>query len=244
MLYRNEKGFGLIELLVSILIGLIVVTGITSLVVATLRTNTENLQMTRLTQDLRSVMQLVTSDLRRAGFDQDAVFDFGTGAQSSNDFRDISLYDSTGTLLDVNSGIQGGADASVCVLYSYDQNADGDPQDTEAGGFRLNSDEGLIEAKIRNPAGDTNFSDDTCGQGRWEALTDPSFLTVTEFTITTVDEDGDGTNESVPAVIDESGNLVLTIRELEVTIAGELSADPTMIREINETIRVRNDFLN
>lgn len=231
---RLPHGFGLIELLISIVIGLIVVAGITSLVVATLRANTDNLQMTRLTQEMRGVTQLVTRDLRRAGFDRTAIRDFGTGGQTNNAFMGINAFDDSNTEKDLSAGFDStAAERATCILFSYDADGDGDAQPGEFRGFRLDADNNAIEVKVSGAATDAD-----CSDGTWETLTDTATVRVDEFSISTVD------GNPVPVLTDSDGNVILTVREMVVRLDAGLVNDPSVQRSMRETVRVRNDLLN
>lgn len=233
---NKQNGFGLIELLISILIGLIVVAGISSLVVATLRANTENLQMTRLTQEMRSVMQLVTRDLRRAGYDQNALRDFGTGGQPNNQFTSIRVFQDETDEKSLTNGIAGTEAARAnCILFSYDSNGDGSAQVGEFRGFKLDAATNSVKIKDSGSSADADCAD---GTGNWETLTDTATVRVDEFSISTVD------GNSVPVLRDLAGNPILTVRELVVTMDAGLVNDPDVQRSIRETVRVRNDLLN
>jgi prepilin-type N-terminal cleavage/methylation domain-containing protein len=63
----RQKGFSLVELMISLTLGLVVMGGALSIVTSILATNTSTLKMTRLDQELRAVMMMLTRDLRRAG---------------------------------------------------------------------------------------------------------------------------------------------------------------------------------
>lgn len=65
---RHQKGFGIPELLIGITIGLIVVAAAMTLMQVTLRNSGDNIKMARLEQDLRQAMQMISRDLRRAGW--------------------------------------------------------------------------------------------------------------------------------------------------------------------------------
>lgn len=216
-------GFGLIELMISILVGLIVIAAVTSLVVATLRMNTETLRMTRLNQDLRSVMALVTRDIRRAGYWPYAIEDIGSGLSLNP--HDVITFDD----IDLGDGL----DAS-CILYSHHEDGAGsigavDPPEQE--GFRLNSDNLWIEA-----ADPVSGPTDCNADSGWIALTDDlpdgRLIEITEFAFRTVDDEPFATAGGV------------TIREIVVSLEGRLADDPTVTRRIEETIRVRNDWIN
>lgn len=240
---NQQKGFGLIELLISIVIGLIVVAGISSLVVATLRANTENLQMTRLTQEMRAVMQLVTRDLRRAGYDQNAVRDFGTGSQSNNQFTSISAFQNETDQKFLTDGIAGTEAArATCILFSYDFRGpdpddppDGEPQSSEFRGFKFDAATNSVKIKDSGSAANADCAD---GTGNWETLTDTATIRVDEFSISTVD------GSSVPVLEDLAGNPILTVRELVITLDAGLVNDPDVQRSMRQTVRVRNDLLN
>ena len=60
-------GFTLIELMVSMVIGLIVIGAVMALVLSMVRSNKETIAATRLTQELRATSALITSELQRAG---------------------------------------------------------------------------------------------------------------------------------------------------------------------------------
>lgn len=231
---KRVDGFGLIELMVSIVIGLIVMTGIISLVVATLRANTENLEMTRLNQEMRSVMQLVTRDLRRGGYTQQAIRDFGSGNQSNNDFTGIRVFDGSTELDYADSGITE-ADPADCVLFSYDSDGNGDAEAGEFRGFKYDAANNAIRAKVSGNASDADCAD---GTGTWETLTDTATVQVNEFAITTRN------GNAVPVMTDSAGNPVLTIRELVISLDAQLAEDDGVRRTMRETVRVRNDLLN
>lgn len=226
----NQQGLSLIELMVAVVIGLIVIGGLTSIVVATLRTNNDNVQMTRLTQDLRAVMQLVTRDIRRAGYWPLAIEELGTGI-STNPHDTLTFY-SGGSVDDPLDGLD-----ADCVEYSYHLDdpmnlslKDDEREADEQKGFRYDSENDLIEVKTSGAASCTEDSDD------WDPLTDSNeserVFEITEFSFATV-----GGNP-FPAADD------VTIREIVIAVEGRLVDDPAVTRRIEETIRVRNDQIN
>lgn len=62
----SQLGFGLVELMVGLLVGMIVVGAATSILSSTLISSNDNIKMARLDQELRQVMTMVARDLRRA----------------------------------------------------------------------------------------------------------------------------------------------------------------------------------
>jgi prepilin peptidase dependent protein B len=101
---RRQTGFTLIEMMIGLVVGLIVIGAVSAFAAATLRATSQNAQSSRLTQDLRTAMTLVTRELRRAGHDSEAITRLGTGLPLSN-------Y----TALSVSNG---------CLLYQYERAGD------------------------------------------------------------------------------------------------------------------------
>lgn len=224
----------LIELMVAIVIGLIVVGGLTSLVVATISTNNDNMNMTRLTQELRNSMQLITRDLRRAGFSRDALLDVGTGAMA-NPFITVDYQDLDGD----------GFDDDNCILYSFDgepaiasgssvtTGVDGTASASEQHGVRYDQDNLAIDY-----IADSDNTLSTCGgTDDWVPMTDKNAVEITSLTFGDV-----GSTGSFPTVTSSGGSV--TVREIQVTISGQLKDDPDFNRTIQDTVRVRNDVFN
>lgn len=69
---RLQRGLSLVEMMVGVTIGLFVVAGASVLMVSQLGENRRLLLETQVQQDLRAAADLVTRDLRRAGYDRNA----------------------------------------------------------------------------------------------------------------------------------------------------------------------------
>lgn len=63
---RRQSGFGLVELMIGLLVGMIIVAAALSLLTTTMASSNDSIKMTRLDQELRQVMTMLTRDLRRA----------------------------------------------------------------------------------------------------------------------------------------------------------------------------------
>jgi type II secretory pathway component PulJ len=64
----RQTGFSLVELLVSLATGLFLIAGVLGIFTSTLHSQSETLKMTRLNQELRRVADLVSRDVKRAGY--------------------------------------------------------------------------------------------------------------------------------------------------------------------------------
>lgn len=97
---RHASGFSLIELMVSLVLGLIVVGAVLALVISIMKSNRQTLQATRLNQELRATLSVIANDLRRAR----SVSDPLTTAKAigGNPYRAVSTA------------------TAGCVRYAYD----------------------------------------------------------------------------------------------------------------------------
>lgn len=64
----KQKGLGLVELMVSILIGMIIMSGLVAIASATFGANAAQMRMAQLNFELRSVVDTLSRDLRRASY--------------------------------------------------------------------------------------------------------------------------------------------------------------------------------
>jgi len=72
--YRaSQKGFSLIELMISLVVGLIVSGAAVALVAAIGKSNADTVRATRLTQELRATTEVIARDLRRARSNVDPI---------------------------------------------------------------------------------------------------------------------------------------------------------------------------
>jgi prepilin peptidase dependent protein B len=269
MLNNHQKGLTLIELMIGLLVGAIVVAGAISVFSGSVKNSTDNINLTRLNQDLRAMMDIMARDIRRAGF---VTSDPDTNMNSvlNNPFfsatTDIAVYDP-------------GPVNGSCIVYSYNRDNDSPVVvDTNApverSGFRLDSVDKNLEMR---KSGTTNTN---CPDDEFENITEPEVeitaLTfgvvekVLDITSMMTDTDNDGClngDDQNPAMVSSScktGNYgngfcdsgeacnscdrtgspkpaCLYIRTVTITLAGRLKDDNTVTQTISEQVRVRND---
>ena len=106
----SQKGLTLIEMMIALVLGLFVTAAIITVFSTNVRTNTENLKMIRLNQELRGAMTLMVDELKRAGYSGDSTI---------STFMDQTNFTTT------------------CASYSYDINANSSYDSVEHYGFRL-----------------------------------------------------------------------------------------------------------
>src|SRR5699024_6114092 len=117
----RQKGFTLVELMIALALGLIIIGGALSMVTSILATNISMLKITRLDQELKAVMMMITRDLRRAGSHGRIAEDILAGHIIFPDpFSEIHV------------SVDG-----HCILFSYDKDSDGALDTNDRYGFRL-----------------------------------------------------------------------------------------------------------
>jgi Tfp pilus assembly protein PilW len=109
------RGFSLIELMISMVIGMIVALGAVSLIVAIDQSNSETIQATRLTQELRTLSVVIADDIKRTRRVDDPIAMVGQGTTSACATAPVTpaqpCYPMTTTL--AVSGVP------TCVTYGY-----------------------------------------------------------------------------------------------------------------------------
>lgn len=232
---KAQRGASIIELLVGIAVGLIVVTGAVKLMSDTMGSNRRLLLETRVNQDLRAAADLIVRDIRRAGYWNNAaggVFSTNGVPAAPNPYRNIDL-------------------ASNVIRYTFARDGNNTVEAPEWAGYRLNG--GALEMLVSR--------DETASPPAesWQQLTDPKVVTITTLTITPL---------ATPRLVElytycscmtkltctaadfqGGGTYVgsrprLTIRQFDVVLAGQAVNDPSVQREIRESVRVRNDQLD
>ncbi|QLG87328.1 prepilin-type N-terminal cleavage/methylation domain-containing protein [Chitinibacter bivalviorum] len=96
---KNQGGFTLVEILVSLALGLLIIGGAFTFFLGNLKTSSNMLSQSKLQQEIKSTADFIQRDLRRAGYKP-----YGSAATVSN----IYTGKTNGTLSKEN-----------CVLYSY-----------------------------------------------------------------------------------------------------------------------------
>lgn len=213
---QQEAGYTLIELMVGLLVGLIVLSAVVYMLLMTLSSSRGVFNSTKLNQELSTLNDLMTGELRRAGY-----WPAASGAVTSP----FSL----GT----EEGLRVPSD--TCVLYTYDADGSQSIEDSERLGFRLQ--DGGIDARKSGPAGV-----DCTSTGSWESITDDSFMDVSEFKATESSicwlKDGSASWANCSGA---PSTGIVSIRELNIYLKANVVADPDWEGTINETIKVRNN---
>lgn len=258
-MFSRQKGMTLVELMLGLAVGLIVMGSIFSIYLSTVENNARMLSNSKLNQELSALMNVMTNDIRRAGY-WGNIPPAGLSSPQGNPFAQVD-----DTALEVHAGNapQGAMGSGDCVIYTYDADADGVLDNADIRGFRLNN--GVVQMRER---GDTasNPTHDSCadGAGTWRDVTDGNLISITALSFDLADsaclntaEPNGLENGGDPAVIDDageadcytvvpaagSGEFTVETRQILVSLTGTLVGDPGVQRTLTQEIRVRNDLV-
>ena len=103
------RGFSLIEMLIAIVIGLIVVAGAVVLILSINQANSQTIQYTRVNQELRSLADVITNEIKRTRRLHDPISSVSQGSTVNGP---VDLVD---------------ASAGNCILYGYQDTTINDP---------------------------------------------------------------------------------------------------------------------
>jgi Tfp pilus assembly protein PilW len=210
------RGLSIVELLVGVAVGLFIVAGAAYFTVNFNAENRRLLLEARLTQDMRAAMDIITRDIRRAGYWQNAA----SGVSLTAAVPPAVLYDSTGFAAVTPAS---GASASS-ITYAYDKSASAAATAGDLSSFSLNASGVLL----------TTFG----GSGA-QALTDSNTTRVNAFTVT-----HQATSEPVACASSCVGGACpqVHIREFTIVLSASAVADPSVARTLKNRVRVRNDL--
>lgn len=169
-----QGGFGLVELMVGITVGLFVVLASSSVYIASVTSSADTTRMTRLNQDMRTILDIMVQDIHRAGYWKNATQGVGVG---SNLFTSRTAGVATDLFISADN---------TCILYSYDLNQDGvvAVDGSEFFGFRYNSATQQVEVLNATTAPDTSAVSN-CGGLSWLPLNRASEVIVNALTFST-----------------------------------------------------------
>lgn len=293
-LARKSAGFSLVELMIAMAVGLLILAGVFSLFGSTVQTQTRTLAMASLNQELRVAMDLMSRDIRRAGYwalaadghtpegtltpgatsgsyvlftsTNDAFQNFGAkivglklltsvGSATVTDYVDANSVRATvntnfsstspieqgrwivGNPFSENTGNNVAVPSASCIVYSYDWDEDGVVDTDEHFGFRVN--DGNLQMHTAGAI------DSNCGEsGTWTQVnTNNVTITSLEFTTANYNCLNITTGADCTAVAPATGDILLTEREVGITLSGRLASDSSVSRTLMESVRVRNDRL-
>jgi type II secretory pathway component PulJ len=216
---RTARGLSIVELLVGITVGLFVLAGATMVATNQISDNRRLLLETQIQQDMRTAMDIIVRDIRRSGYSFHANKLPSVGVPATP-----YLYHSAGAL-----------SSSDPLLYTYSANASETEDPAQAGadenfkGFKL--DGTVIKVQL--------------GKDNWQPLTDGEVVKITEFSANEIETPTFLPTEvcGTPPCSSSTGcgNARVVTRIIELKMKGTARHDPSVSRQLESAVRVRND---
>lgn len=212
---HRSRGMSLIELLVGTAIGLVIVAAGTMIVVSNVRENRALVIEARLMQDLRTAADIVSRDLRRAGYwaaSASGVRGDDGSAMVANPYAAVTP--------------ENAASDAASLSFSRDASENGMVDSNEQFGFRLRN--GAIELQL--------------GESNWQALTDPATLAVTTFSVEPRTEETSLARFCAEPCAAGSTTCPprQQIKSFAVAISGRSTLDRSVRRSVQSAVRLRN----
>lgn len=178
MLSRS-RGLSLVELMITITLGLLLMAALTAVFSNTLGVNSRSLKLSQLNEEAVTLMYLIEGDVKRTGYRGDAaelIYDPTNASTAFNNTLTISQLS--------------GEALNSCILFSYDVDGDGvHDGNSENFGYRLS------EQKVQRRRDSA-----TCDEGGWEDLTANDLVTVDALTFTLTEQMIDLVNEQMVSI--------------------------------------------
>ncbi len=212
---HGQRGLSIMELLVGITVGLIVTGGAVMLLAKNMAGSRLLLTESRLNEDLRTAADLLTRDLRRAGYWGNAIKGVTaigfTSATTANPYSTVTAVP---------------ASNEVDYRFSRDAGTDNDTLDNnEQFGFRLSNEAIQMQA----------------GSG-WTDITDKTAVKIIKFQVT-ANEVTVPLGDTCPTAcgVGTPNCPTAKVRSYTVLLQGKSAQDDAVKRSLRTTVRVRND---
>lgn len=247
---NGQNGMTLIELMISITLGLVVTGAVSVFYLTSAQSSYTALKSSKLNQEMMTLMSIMAQDIRRAGFDSNVSAD--------PTISDFNVPGTTGlavfTFTPANSSVAPNpaeTGSGNCIVYSYDSDLNGTVGTWELYGFRLNN--GAVQMRqdssVANASTCVNDSN-TNGEADWVTMTDDDLINVSALTFDlseseclNTDEDDSAAAVDCYAVDPDSGETIVESRTVNITVVGNLIDDPAVAMTLSQSVRVRNDIV-
>ena len=229
----------IVELMIGVTISLFILAGATMVLTSQMGDNRRLLLEAQMQQDLRTAADMISRDIRRAGYWGQAFRGVcppppAVCAAVANPYNGLTTLNAP--------------TATTEVVYARSTD--------EEGGALIGTDDGVLDGGVNRPRERVGFRwnaanktiDYLVGANNWQALTDAAVLQVTQFTmdVATVDVAvpcGTGvcsTTDPTQALGPGGCRLVQRSRDLSFTIVAQAVHDSSVRRSLSDNVRLRN----
>lgn len=216
---KINAGFSLIELIISMAVGIVIIAGVLAIFGSSIKNNSETVLNAKMNQELRSAMELITNEIHRAGY--------WSGASTA--------VSNTALQYGVENVVNDTTNDIYCIIYSYEHS----DNTIRRRGFRLNNK--TIEWAR------TNASPSCTSIGaEWTPITENTMVEITAMTIT--DETNECWNYTQdkscdPCTVDDDwaiDDILSFTRHIDISVTAQLKKDPNQTMTLESAIQVRN----
>ena len=215
---KKQSGIGLIELMIASSLGVILLGGAIAMFSSTVATNARTMHITRLNQDMQAIMDVVSDEIKRAGF-IDTV-----GKEYSSEVLLVESYNGS----------------NRCVRYAYDTNNSNSLSSSDFRGFRYNSSLRTLQFM------QTNATACSGNDGSWVDINNTREIEITSVTFTRTKTcfnltDNTSTLSNTNACASsQSGDYATEHYTVDVNITGRLKSDTNIQKTLTNTIKIRS----
>lgn len=228
---HKQAGVSLMEVMIAMSISLVVTAAMIAMMSNSLGTTARIIKMTKLTDDMRVALQMMSRDVRRSSYNANSMLCY-----ANDDCGDVT--DSSGVSVAGDVFIN---DAGTCFTFLTDRDHDGDSTENAMGAFRhVVGDDGV--GRIQMWTGDEDDDAPDCSDDidavLWAEITNPDNMDIFAFSI--------DNSQSYGRVIQEDGanSLCHQVRKIRMNLQGRLVIDNNIQREVEDVINVRNDMID
>lgn len=259
-LMKKSFGFTLIEIMISLALGLIIMAATLNMYIGTIKGTSDIVKSARLNYDMEMAMQFMVNDIRRAG-------SWGGAITGSNATLNSFTQDITNMNIMAADGTAGG---NTCIVYAYDADLrNGDNEDPanpgldmggdaivgtgELYGFKFESNTIKVRHSVTGltTPGSPTAAELKCDNGNWKNILDSDNIEITALTFTT--DGSDCYNKATSTKYDQAcaatiadGNLTtgqaaVETREIRITMSGVVKGDVDVKKDLVSAVKVRTD---
>ena len=224
---RQSQGFSLVELMVAMAAGLVVIGAVVVFTISTAQSSSSNIRTTKVMQDLRGSLNLIEREIRRSGYDENAI-KFASACVSVTGVCPVSNF----TQFVIVS--------PSCLLVTYDKYSNLTPGTAGTGefhGFRRVANAagvGVIQASLNSAAAPSCTA--AANSAAWADVTNPDITNISNLNFTQA--------ATVGGCVQASSGLWVVVQDVLVQIGGTWK-DPVSklvtTRSLEESVRVKND---
>lgn len=234
------NGLTLVELLVGIVVGLVVLSAAGGAMISYMRSYSDSQKVLNLNQNMRAVMDIMTREIRRAGYMTSDISAMQNSPPSPRLFKSNPFFEGDYDLTTYNNG--------QCIVFSYEKDKISGVSLGDKAGFKLGADKNVQMRKIKYE--NVNSACDWSGFDELEGITDDDII-VDKLIFKIEDSQGNtpprGIDVNNPGQecdqnsADSAKKDCLYVRSVRIELSAHVEKDPEIKQTLVQTVKIRND---